>query len=178
MPWANGLGSTVEIASDVESLDAPWTWRLSIADLPSRAEFSRFPSFDRWIACLDGSGMRVERGGVWSDVPPDGESLPFAGEESVIGEPLGAGVRDVNWFLLRDRWRGGMRVLRSGRCADVEGEIVLVHAAVGIGHKVTCEGHAIDLDEGCTLLAIGRVEVERCSHGTLVLAWATNRIES
>ena len=40
VPWKNGLGVTLEVATDAVSAGGEWTWRLSIADVPSRAPFS------------------------------------------------------------------------------------------------------------------------------------------
>lgn len=171
MPWANGLGTTVEVASDAVAADAPWTWRLSIADLPTRAAFSNFPGIDRWISCLEGDGMRIARNGVWSDVTRAGDSFAFAGEEIVEGEPIGSGVRDVNWFLRRDRWRGGMRVIREGHLHQCEGDVVLVLASGGSA-TINCEGETRELAEGFALQTAGRVGVEGDPRSTVVVAWA------
>lgn len=42
VPWKNGLGFSLEIATDAATLGGEWPWRLSIADMPSRARFSPF----------------------------------------------------------------------------------------------------------------------------------------
>jgi environmental stress-induced protein Ves len=34
VPWKNGRGSTLELATDATAPGEPWTWRLSIADVP------------------------------------------------------------------------------------------------------------------------------------------------
>src|SRR6185503_331887 len=91
-----------------------WTWRLSIADVTAAAPFSSFPGVDRFLACLEGPGLRVTRNGKPILIPSEGEAFGFAGEEAVSGEPLGPGVRDVNLMLRRDRWRGRMIVSRGG----------------------------------------------------------------
>ena len=179
MSWANGLGSTLEIATDFDSHHAQsdsWTWRLSIADVPTRAAFSKFSGVDRWIACLHGDGMRIERGSAWTALPNSGDALLFAGEEMVTGDPLGASVRDVNWFLRRNRWQGGMRVHRETSSTIVESEIVVIHAVAGTaGATIRCEGQMTTIAAGFTLIAHGKTTIECDPSSVLIIAWASAR---
>lgn len=168
-PWKNGLGSTLELASDAASPGGDWTWRLSIADVPAAAPFSEFPGVDRFLACLEGPGLRVERGGKPLLVPSEGEALAFVGEELVRGEPLGPGVRDVNLMLRRGRWRGSMTVVR-GRPFTVEGYLVLVHApAFSKALRVRAEGGFVEVPPGGTLIASGRAELAAAPSGAAVV---------
>lgn len=157
MPWKNGLGSTLEVASDAAAPGGGWTWRLSIADVPSRAPFSAFPGIDRFIACLDGPGLILERGGARHGAPREGAALAFPGEDDMTGEPAGPGVRDVNLMLRRDRWRGRMTLVR-GRARAFEAPLVVVHAAGGSAplRVETTEGR-VTIEPGHTLIAGGRV---------------------
>ncbi|MEY4787374.1 MAG: hypothetical protein RL692_1268 [Planctomycetota bacterium] len=179
MPWANGLGSTLEIATDAHSHHArgdSWTWRLSVTDVPTRANFSKFPGIDRWIACLHGDGMRIERSCVWTTLPNSGNALSFAGEEMVTGDPIGANVRDVNWFLHREHWRGGMRVHRETCSTIAEGEIVVIHAfSASAGPTIRCEGQSVKIATGHTLITSARVIIESGPESVLVIAWASAR---
>lgn len=170
-PWKNGLGSTLELASDAAVPGGDWTWRLSIADVPAAAPFSEFPGVDRLLACLEGPGLRVDRAGASILVPAEGEALPFAGEDVVRGKPLGPGVRDVNLMVRRERWRGSMTVAR-GRSFSVEGSVVLVHApGFATALRVEAEGRAMELAPGSTLLASGTV----AGHGTAVVCVLSSR---
>lgn len=154
MPWKNGRGMTLELATDAPASDpAAWTWRLSIADVPERGPFSRFPGVDRAIACLAGDGLRLLRGARVDEVPTCGLALAFAGEEEVEGEPSGPGVRDVNLMLRRGVHRGRLRVER-GRGDAAEAGIVVIHAftaplAVELGRS------SLRLETGSTLVAAG-----------------------
>lgn len=178
MPWANGGGTTLEVATDSSQIGHAWTWRLSIADMPKRAEFSRFLAIDRHIACLDGKGMRLQRTGHWIDVPTMGDAISFTGEESITGEPIGLGVRDVNWFLRRDRWTGGMRVTGE-RVATIHAALVVIHA---VGHakplRVVGDQQSLMLHAGCTIVASGSLTIEphdqHDAHDQpkLIIAWA------
>lgn len=161
MPWKNGLGSTLEVASDAAAPGGGWTWRLSIADVPSRAPFSAFPGIDRFIACLDGPGLILERGGARQSVPREGAAFAFPGEDDMTGEPAGPGVRDVNLMLRRDRWRGRMTLVR-GRALAFEAPLVVVHSAGGSAplRAETPEGR-VTIEPGHTLIAGGRVGLTR-----------------
>lgn len=159
VPWKNGLGATLELASDALAPGGEWTWRLSIADVPSRTPFSSFPGVDRLIACLDGPGLALERAGSRTLVPSEGEALQFPGEEDVVGLPLGPDVRDVNLMLRRDRWRGRMRLSR-GRELSLDGPVVIVHLPEGSpALSAFAAERSYALGPGCTLLASGRVAV-------------------
>ena len=179
MPWANGLGSTLEIATDAHSHHAQsdsWTWRLSVADVTNRAHFSKFPGVDRWIACLHGDGMRINRSNVWTTLPNSGDALSFAGEEIVTGDPIGPNVKDVNWFLRRNRWQGGMRVHRETGSTIAEGEIVVIHAfSASAGSTIRCEGQSIKIATGHTLITSARVIIESDPESVLIIAWASAR---
>jgi hypothetical protein len=159
VPWRNGLGSTLEIATDAAAPGGEWTWRLSIADMPSRARFSAFPGIDRFIMCLTGPGLALERAAGRTLVPREGEAPSFSGEETVIGEPFGPGVRDVNLMFRRDRWSGRMTLAR-GRALSFDAPLVLVHALDDApGLAVDAAEGACELAPGETLVASGRVAI-------------------
>jgi environmental stress-induced protein Ves len=154
--WKNGLGETLELATDAAP-GTDWTWRLSIADVPSRGPFSAFPGVDRHLACLTGPGLTLERAGVRDAVPSEGGALAFAGEEAATGEPLGPGVRDINLMLRRGVWRGRMTLAR-GRALELEAPLVIVHAPGAALRVDTPEGE-VELPLGHTLLSEGRVAI-------------------
>lgn len=151
--WKNGLGSALELAAD----GPEWTWRLSIADVPSRTAFSAFKGVDRFIACLSGPGLALERASGRHSVPSQGEAAAFPGEEPVTGDPLGSGVRDINLMLRRDSWRGRMTLARGG-ALSLDAALVIVHAAAGAAPlRLLTDKGAVGLLPGHTLVASGRV---------------------
>jgi environmental stress-induced protein Ves len=172
VPWKNGLGSTLEIATDAAEPGGPWTWRLSFADVPSRAPFSAFPGVDRHLAVLDGAGLTLERGDARIAVPREGLAFTFAGEDEIIGVPTGSGVRDANLMLDRTRWRGTLELMRLAaiRELDIDAGLSLIHLASG-GESAECsfEDESLRLDADSTLLCPGRVRI-RAARGTLVIA--------
>ncbi len=167
--WKNKRGWTLELATDAEIPGGDWTWRLSLADVPERAPFSKFPGVDRLIACLAGPGLDLERAGAVAHVPRAGPALAFTGEENVIGLPQGPGVRDVNLMLRRDRRRGRMTLARQ-TALTLDAPRVVVHVPDGspalraISADVVC-----DLPPGRTLIASGRVDIS-AAPGSVAIA--------
>ncbi len=177
LPWKNGLGSTLEIATDAAEAGAPWSWRLSFADVPERAPFSPFPGIDRHIAVLDGAGLTLARGDERIAVPREGTAFAFAGEEAIVGEPIGPGIRDANLMLDRRHWSGTLEILRIGsrREIRIHSDVVLVHAhgpAESAGFQVRDESSPLDADS--TLVCGGTVLIT-ASQATLVLARIARR---
>jgi len=132
VPWKNGRGTTLEIASDARHLDQPWTWRLSIADVPASGPFSRFPDCERLILCIDGEGMQLVAGSAPSvRVPHSGAALRFSGDVETHGELVGGPVRDANLMVVRARWNAALSRIGSGESALEGADITLVHVLAG-----------------------------------------------
>ncbi len=98
--WSNGLGSTREIArghacSLPESagndagvrIPAPWSWRLSIADIDRASSYSAFHGVRREQVLLSGNGLRLEfdDGELRELAPPHGRAC-FDGGRGVRAE--------------------------------------------------------------------------------------------
>ena len=99
VPWKNGLGSTLELASDATTPGGPWTWRFSLADVPSRAAFSHFPGINRHLAVLDGQGMTVDRDGAHPlriALPADVDSAPVLLDDRLVA----VGCDDGTLYLI------------------------------------------------------------------------------
>ena len=169
VPWKNGCGMTLEIATDAGSVGGDWSWRISIADVPERSNFSAYPGVDRFIMRLEGNHLVIARGEKTDDVPESGSALAFTGEEEVVGIPTGTGVRDVNLLVRRDRWRGALHILRDG-CMRADAPKVLVHAARGdIALHVHGEPDLKFLREEQTLMCYGCVEITNTSESAAIV---------
>ncbi len=147
VPWKNGRGTTLEIATDAtasRTLGVPaaqpldWSWRLSIADVPESGPFSIFEGCDRHIALVDGDGMRLVIDDATHEVPRDGKALAFRGEATAAGQLLGGPCRDINLMLRRERWRGGLELRRG------EGEASVPASAVVIAHVIAGSAEATE----------------------------------
>lgn len=62
--WRNGGGVTRELA--VWPAQGAWDWRMSVAEVDRSGPFSRFEGIERWLAVLQGAGVRLDVG------PPPG----------------------------------------------------------------------------------------------------------
>jgi len=174
VPWKNGLGTTLELATDATEAGGAWTWRLSVADVPMRSAFSRFDGIDRQLAVLEGDGMRLWRAQPESPdaVPVEGAALRFRGEDALEGEPLGAGVRDVNLMTARGAWRGALRVVRGAAPAlslRADVSIAYLHAA-GRAISLEADGERIALAPGSLVVASWIALGETPDDAVLVLA--------
>lgn len=162
LPWKNGLGSTLEIASDAATRDGSWTWRLSIADVPSNGPFSLFEGVDRLIACVEGSGMSLRLPDAVVAVPTEGDAAAFAGEVEVHGALAAGAVRDINLMVRRDHWTATLWLGRGHveravpACAKV-----LTHLISGTATVIDQDGVGHDLDVGDTLLVRDRAVTVR-----------------
>lgn len=107
--WRNQLGWTREILAarmPGAAPDAPWDWRLSIAEIERDAAFSSFPGIDRELVLLSGNGVRLRfDDGETHELLPPHDRLRFAGERAVTGELIDGPTHDFNLMWRRDRMR-------------------------------------------------------------------------
>lgn len=170
VPWKNGQGTTLELATDATMRGGPWTWRLSIADVPTSGPFSRFEGHDRLIACLDGDGMTLVVDGRSLDVPHVGEALAFSGDLETTGRLRGGACRDVNLIVRRDRWRARLWLLRGDvECRLSSVATALVHVVDGEVSVIEGESVGHDLTAGESLVVRG-ASTATTGSGVVVLA--------
>ena len=177
LPWKNGLGSTLEIATDAAEPGAPWSWRLSVADVPARAPFSNFPGIDRHIAVLDGAGLLLGRGAERIDAPRAGAAFSFAGEDAIVGDPIGSGVRDANLMLDRRRWTGSLEILRIDAKREIafNSDVVLIHLRGGAKSAEVRIGDESARPEADSTLVAGGPVLITAESATLVVARIARR---
>ena len=160
---------TLEIATDAGTVGGEWSWRISIADVPERSTFSVYPGVDRLLMLLEGAQLTIERGDKIDIVPDTGAALAIAGEEEVVCIPTGVGVRDVNFMVRRDRWRGALHILRDS-CMNIDAPKVLVYAAHGdLEIHVHGEPDLKSLREEQTLLCYGCVQITNTVNSSAVV---------
>jgi len=97
MPWANGGGTTLEVARYPETGD--FDWRISIADVTADGAFSDLPGVDRVITLTEGAWMRLDVDGEEVVLQPQ-RPFAFQGESDVVctvPEP----TRDLNVMTRR-----------------------------------------------------------------------------
>lgn len=116
VPWKNGGGTTRQLVCWPPAADTQrFEWRVSVATIASPGPFSAFPGVDRQIMLLNGDGVQLESGtGRWRHaLHAPWQPFGFSGDDPVDCTLLGAPSTDFNLMLRRDRWRGGVEVVRS-----------------------------------------------------------------
>jgi len=95
MLWKNGAGYTVELARSAgENLDT-FDWRISMADVKSAGDFSRFNGMQRILTVLEGHGIEL-------DIEDKHESLTtlqsvqFSGDHATRCDLIDGPIRDFN----------------------------------------------------------------------------------
>lgn len=144
MPWANGLGQTIEMMR-VEEAGA-LQWRLSMAAVVADGPFSLFPGIERNLTVLEGPGFTLHGEGVALACRPL-VPVAFAGDVALVARGVGAPSQDFNVMTARHMRR----------------PVVTVHPALGVAEPA---GGPL-----CLLaLAAGRVGGRRVGPLDLVIA--------
>ncbi len=100
VPWKNGLGTTLELASALAAGSentAGFLWRISIADMVQSNEFSLFPNTSRVLTVVSGEGMVLkekEAGNSHACLPFNPVSFP--GSTALYGELMHGPVQNFN----------------------------------------------------------------------------------
>lgn len=156
MPWKNGGGTTTELVIEPPgaTLDTPFHWRLSMADVAVSGPFSRFEGCDRTLLLLDGGGMRLDiEGREPLHLPGPLQPVSFRGDWTTTGVLLGGPCRDFNVITRRSHCRHRLEVLRGGPSVQLlpEGHIRFVFCV---------HGHARLNDLDLDLHGMGLVRLE------------------
>ncbi len=122
MPWANGLGTSYEVASD-RNVDGVWTWRVAIAPVVLDGPFSVMPGVDRELVVIEGNGMVLEVDGESVKCLP-GQVVRFSGDSATCAQLVDGPVFDLGLMTVRDSVIGSMVVIAVA--GDVNESDVLV----------------------------------------------------
>jgi environmental stress-induced protein Ves len=107
MPWANGKGTSYEIASDRDGEDR-WSWRVAIAPVVLDGPFSALPGIDRELVVIEGNGMVLEVNGTSVECLP-GQVVRFSGDSKTIARLIDGPVVDLGLMTVRG-WVTGLMV--------------------------------------------------------------------
>lgn len=128
MPWANGKGTSYEIASDRNESDN-WSWRVALAPVVKDGSFSVMPGVDRQLVVIDGEGMSLSIDGEDVECPP-GRVIRFSGDSTTFARLIDGPVTDLGLMTVRGSITGSMIPI-----ADV-GDVVECDVLVAIGDAV------------------------------------------
>jgi hypothetical protein len=133
MPWANGRGTSYEIASDRDDEDR-WSWRVAIAPVVLDGPFSAMPGVDRQLVVINGEGMTLSIDGEIVECPP-GRVVRFSGDSVTIARLVDGPVVDLGLMTVRGLVTGSMVVV-----GDI-GDVVESDVLVAIGDTVFEDEH-------------------------------------
>lgn len=131
MPWANGVGTSYEIASDRDA-DGQWSWRLALAPVIEDGPFSRMPCIDRKLLLVEGTGLELVIDGKTTICRP-GIVVGFRGEAVTTAAIPNGPVIDLGLMVHRKKALGNMWFDAN---AD---EILDVDAVVAVGGEASIE---------------------------------------
>ena len=109
MPWANGLGTSYEVASD-RNVGGVWTWRVAIAPVVEDRPFSVMPGVDRELVVIEGNGMVLEVDGESVECLP-GRVVRFSGDLTTFARLVDGPVVDLGLMTVRGSIAGSMVVI-------------------------------------------------------------------
>ncbi len=132
MPWANGGGSTRQVAIDPAdgSLDRGFRWRVSCAQVERDGPFSKLAGVDRSLWLVRGAGMRLWIAGRMLTLDRAFQRVDFRGEDDVRAELLNGTCQDCNVMCRR---------------GEVVAESMCVSLAVDEAQAFECERQALVL---------------------------------
>lgn len=105
MPWKNGKGETIEIATHphgaaIEDFD----WRISTASVAEDGPFSVFAGVDRNLCVLTGDGIVLTVDGRETPLTQDSAPFAFPGDRPTSARLIGAAITDLNVMNRRGRF--------------------------------------------------------------------------
>ena len=146
MPWANGKGTSYEVASDRDASDH-WSWRIAIAPVVQDGTFSSLPGVDRQLVVVDGKGMVLDVDGQSMKCLPD-QFVQFSGDATTFARLVDGPVVDLGLMTVRGSVSGTMNVAHPGDVVQCDvlvsnGQSVFEDA---IGHRYMLEANDALLD--------------------------------
>lgn len=146
MPWANGRGTSYEIASDRNEA-GEWTWRLAMAPVNEDGPFSRIECVNRSLAVVEGAGMLLSVDRKKLQCLPM-QVVRFRGDAITEATLTDGPIMDINLMVRRKEVEGGMAIVSDA--GFLSGANIVV--AVGGGAQVKSADSIIDLDQHDSIL--------------------------
>ena len=109
MPWANGLGTSYEVASD-RNADGEWTWRVAIAPVVEDGPFSSLSGVERELVVIEGNGMVLDVDGKSVECMPS-QVVRFFGDSTTFARLVDGPVVDLGLMTVRGSIAGSMVVI-------------------------------------------------------------------
>lgn len=119
MPWANGRGTTTELARENRP-DGGLSWRLSVATVSEDGSFSPLHGIDRILTLISGKGFDLMIDGARHALAPL-SPLAFSGDAAVSAVGVKGPSLDFNVMVDRRDWQASVTLITSPHRFRVEG---------------------------------------------------------
>ena len=146
MPWANGRGTSFEIASDRNESEE-WTWRLAMAPVNEDGAFSRIECVNRFLAVVQGAGMLLSVDRKKLQCLPM-QVVRFRGDAITDATLTDGPITDINLMIRRKEAEGEMAIVSE--VGLLQGATIVV--AVGGRAQVLSGDEAIELERHDSIL--------------------------
>jgi hypothetical protein len=146
MPWANGRGTSYEIASD-RNESGEWTWRLAMAPVNEDGAFSRIECVNRFLAVVEGEGMLLSVDRKKLQCRPM-QVVRFRGDAITDAALTDGPIMDINLMIRRKEAEGEMAIVSE--VGLLQGATIVV--AVGGRAQVLSGDEAIELERHDSIL--------------------------
>jgi environmental stress-induced protein Ves len=146
MPWANGRGTSYEIASD-RNEEGEWTWRLAMAPVNEDGPFSRIECVNRSLAVVDGAGMMLSVDRKKLQCLPM-QVVRFRGDAITEATLTDGPIMDINLMVRRKKADGEMSIATDP--GVLSGATIVV--ALAGGAQVKSADSSIDLEQHDSIL--------------------------
>lgn len=141
MPWANGRGTSYEIASD-RNESGEWTWRLAMAPVNEDGPFSRIECVNRSLVVVEGAGMLLSVDRKKLQCLPM-QVVRFRGDAITEAALLDGPIMDINLMVRRKEADGEMAIVSEAGL--LIGASIVV--AVGGAAQVKSADSTINLEQ-------------------------------
>ena len=146
MPWANGRGTSYEIASDRNEA-GEWTWRLAMAPVNEDGPFSRIECVNRSLAVVEGAGMLLSVDRKKLQCLPM-QVVRFRGDAITEATLTDGPIMDINLMVRRKEADGEMAIISEAGL--LHGASIVV--AIGGSAQVKSTDSIIDLERHDSML--------------------------
>ena len=146
MPWANGRGTSYEIASDRNDAEE-WTWRLAMAPVNEDGAFSRIECVNRFLAVVEGAGMLLSVDRKKLQCRPM-QVVRFRGDAITDATLTDGPITDINLMIRRKEADGEMAIVAEAGL--LRGASIVV--AIGGSAQLQCGDSTIELEPHDSIL--------------------------
>jgi environmental stress-induced protein Ves len=146
MPWANGRGTSYEIASDRNDAEE-WTWRLAMAPVNEDGAFSRIECVNRFLAVVEGAGMLLSVDRKKLQCRPM-QVVRFRGDAITDATLTDGPITDINLMIRKKEADGEMAIVAEAGL--LRGASIVV--AIGGSAQLQCGDSTIELEPHDSIL--------------------------